>query len=371
MAEADREIGGKEVAITGRLASMTRKEAVRRITAAGGRYALIPGQHTDMLIIGCSGLPLGRDGYPTRNMQRAQELREQGRPIRFVSEEAMLSLLGLEQRRLELERLYTTSQLARMLSVPSGRVRSWVRSDLIRPVKVANRLCFFGVQQVASARALQQLLRLGVPVHQIHRGLEHLGSCLPGPERRLLQLDPVTEGGPLLTGLHEETLAESSRRVPQQVRPLRSRARDEWFEVGIREEEEGRLQNAAEAYRKALATGGPRAEICFNLGNTLFSMGRMAEAAQWFTQATDVDPNYVEAWNNLGNALSGTDLKGATDAYRRAISQEPGYADAHYNLAESLASAGDLEQASQHWRAYLRLDPHSPWADEVRLRLKP
>ena len=116
---------------------------------------------------------------------------------------------------------------------------------------------------MASARSLQDLLRSGVPLHQIRRGLERLGSWFRGDERRLLHLEALEEGGPLLVRLQDGGLAEPTgqRRLdfaterPSQPRPLRSRAMDEWFEVGIREEEGGRLQNAAEAYRKALATG--------------------------------------------------------------------------------------------------------------------
>ena len=37
---------GKEVSLTGRLASMKRAEAIRRITEAGGRHVDIPGGST-------------------------------------------------------------------------------------------------------------------------------------------------------------------------------------------------------------------------------------------------------------------------------------------------------------------------------------
>lgn len=51
MAEAV-SIAGLEVALTGRLFSMTRAEAVERIQKAGGRHAKEPGPATDILVAG-------------------------------------------------------------------------------------------------------------------------------------------------------------------------------------------------------------------------------------------------------------------------------------------------------------------------------
>ena len=84
MAEADRGLEDREVAITGRLASMTRKEAVRRIEAARGRYAMTVDAGTDLLAIGRAGLPLGPNGHPTRSVQQAQELRDEERGMAFA-----------------------------------------------------------------------------------------------------------------------------------------------------------------------------------------------------------------------------------------------------------------------------------------------
>ena len=83
-----------------------------------------------------------------------------------------------------------------------------------------------------------------------------------------------------------------------------------------------------------------------------------------------IDPSYVEAWNNLGIVLAELEeTDRAVSAYRHALAIAPEYADAHYNLAETLAGNGDLAGARRHWTAYLDQDPSSSWADEVRLRL--
>ena len=273
------------------------------------------------------------------------------------------------------EHLYTSSQLARILGIPQSRVRSWVRRGLIHPSRVSNRLGFFDFRQVARARSLHQLLRSGVSMHRIRAGLESLHSWSPGTAGILdLQADA---GGSLLVRLQDGALAEPNGQLrldfaaaPPPPRALRGQTGTAWFEVGIRAEEDGRLLSALQAYDNELVTGGPRAEVFFNLGNTLYSLGRKLEAVHRFTQATEADPEYVEAWNNLGNALADTRPDRAIAAYRRALAIEPGYADAHYNLAESFAQTGQPERAREHWRAYLRLAPEDPWADQVRRRLE-
>ena len=96
----------------------------------------------------------------------------------------------------------------------------------------------------------------------------------------------------------------------------------------------------------------------------------MGPAAERFRQSVELDPEFIEAWNNLGNAL-GED--GAWDeavaAYQTAIAIDPTYSDAHYNLGETLSRRGDLDGARQHWRTFLRHDPRSPLAEHVRERL--
>ena len=74
-------------------------------------------------------------------------------------------------------------------------------------------------------------------------------------------------------------------------------------------------------------------------GNALYGLDRLDEAATALTLATEVDPEYTEAWNNLGNALSALGRhEEACRAFERALALEPAYADAHFNLGETLAA---------------------------------
>jgi tetratricopeptide (TPR) repeat protein len=375
-------LADREVAVTGRLASMTHDEAQQRIADAGGRWVAEPRPATAFLVVGEEGWPLREDGQLTRALQEAQRLQRFGGGPRIVSEREFLELLGADTDP-GLHRLYTTVQLARILEVPPGRLRAWLRCGLIAPARTHRRLCFFDFAQVASAKALCALSARGASSARIRRSLEQLRAWLPQAERALLQIEAIERGGPLLVRLEDGRLAEpngqlrldfAAGREAREPRPGPGprvpRTLEQWFERGIAAEEAGALEQAAEAYHEAMLAGGPQPEICFNLGNTLFGLGRTAEAAQRFAQATELDPEYVEAWNNLGNTLAEIGRTSeAVRAYERALAIEPRYADAHYNLAQTLSSAGDLAGACAHWRAYLLHDPASAWAREVREQL--
>jgi tetratricopeptide (TPR) repeat protein len=144
----------------------------------------------------------------------------------------------------------------------------------------------------------------------------------------------------------------------------------ERFEVAVELEEEGALEEAAAAYEEAFAAGGESAEIAFNLGNVLFALGRKREAIEWFEVALEADPQYVEAWNNLASAHAELDeWPQAIAAGCRAVDLHFDYPDAHYNLAQAYRGAGRRQEALRHARIYLKFDPRSEWAVELREKL--
>jgi len=161
-------------------------------------------------------------------------------------------------------------------------------------------------------------------------------------------------------------------RTPAPAPPAGAPARtaDEWFEIALEHEEAEEPEEAARAYREALMTGGPSAEIAFNLGNVLYSLGRWEEALSRFQQAVEVDPDYAEAWNNLASVHAQfEEWPDAIAAGLRALELAPDFADAHYNLAEAYLASGRRDEARRHARAYLRTDPQSPWAQRLKQNL--
>ena len=136
-------------------------------------------------------------------------------------------------------------------------------------------------------------------------------------------------------------------------------------------EEDGQLAAAAEMYRAAMAAGGPKAEICFQVAELLYRLGDLGGARERYYMAIELDEDYVEARANLGCVLAETGQRDlAVAAFEGRCGYHPDYADVHYHLARTLDELGQPERAEEHWRAFLELAPDSPWAEEARARLQ-
>lgn len=377
-----------EVCLTGRLASMTHDEARTRLEALGCSTVARPTRRTAFLVVGRGGAPIDDEGRPTAALARARALIDDGQDLALVSEEELLEQLGLHDARADLERLYTIAQLARLLDVPSSRVRAWVRRGLLRPVRTRGRLGFFDFGQVSAAKTLRELTDRGVPPALIRRSLRELSSWMP--ERAGLSSLDVADD--VVVRLPDGRLADPSGQLRlgfapstdrPRVAPVVSIARSSpadttpsadpevWFDRGVDAEADGRPADASHAYRQAVALDPDFVEAWFNLGNAEYDVDDRRAAAIAYERAVAIDPAYAEAWNNLGNVRGELgELTAAIDAYHRALAIEPTYADAHYNLADTLALLGDADGARRHWLAYLEQDPHSSDAAHIRARLE-
>lgn len=374
-------LAGLEIAITGKLAAMTREEAITAIEQRGGRYVPLPGPTTDLLVVGSEGWPLQKDGHLTRSLQAAHQMEQRGHQLRIASEAEFLAEAALFDLRDELHRLYTTEQLARILELPVARLRGLVQRGLVRPQRVARRLCYFDFAEVARARALVGLLDRGATVQALRRSLVQLRHWLPDAANALAQLERMQRGSALVLRRDDGRIVEPDGQLrfdfgevgpdrqptihstrdaslpPRRTGPEDARL---WFARGIACEDEGELEQALDAYHRAQLAAGAQPEICFNLGNVLHALGQTGAAAQRYQMAVELDPEYVEAWNNLGNALG--ELRRfdqAFTAYHSALALEPHYADAHYNLAETHQQIGRFAEAQHHWQAYLDEAPHA------------
>jgi tetratricopeptide (TPR) repeat protein len=100
------------------------------------------------------------------------------------------------------------------------------------------------------------------------------------------------------------------------------------------------------------------AEAHTNLGNALRARGRLAEAADHHRRAVALKPSYAEAHNNLGSALKDLgELEAATASYAEAIALKPEFAMAHHNLGIALRELGRPQEAIGAHRCALALVP--------------
>jgi tetratricopeptide (TPR) repeat protein len=109
-----------------------------------------------------------------------------------------------------------------------------------------------------------------------------------------------------------------------------------------------------------LAKGLPQAITEHNLGATLQEAGRIDEAIEHYRQAIALKPDYAAPHNNLGTALVAKgDLGGARISYERALQLMPDYTNAHYNLGNLLLQANQPDQAVSHFRQSIASGPGS------------
>lgn len=123
---------------------------------------------------------------------------------------------------------------------------------------------------------------------------------------------------------------------------------------------DGRVEEATDHYRRAIALRPDYAPAYNNLGSALRANGRADEAVAVFAHALDLRPDYAEAHYNAGNAF--VDLgqtSEAIDHFKRALQLNPGSADAHNNLGIALAGQGKLDEAITEFNAAIGIDANS------------
>ena len=90
-----------------------------------------------------------------------------------------------------------------------------------------------------------------------------------------------------------------------------------------------------------------------------------------FEEALRLQPGYAEAHSNLGNTLLREGrLSEAVSQYEDALRLKPGFADAHNGLGRALFLMGRIPEAREHFEAALRINPNHVLARRNRALLE-
>ena len=117
--------------------------------------------------------------------------------------------------------------------------------------------------------------------------------------------------------------------------------------ASLRQHQAGNLDAAIAGYRAFLQEQPNHAEANRLLGLALFARGQVAPAREALERAAGLAPPNAALLNDLGNARRAMgDKAAAVEAFSAAIKAEPGFAFAHFNLADALLEAGDVQRAS-------------------------
>ncbi len=380
-------LNGKRIAFLGKLGGLNRREIQRFVRERGGVPVEQLDASVDLVVIGADELPWEQwlDRLPADVQANVRDGR-----LTVYSETQFWQALGfLDTGDASERQLYTPAMLADLLGVSVATVRRWHRRGLIRPVEIVHRLPYFDFHEITTARRIAQLLAAGVSPAALEQKLAELGELLPDVERPLAQLHVIVEGRRLLLRQGEglideggqlwidfESLEQQAEEEPAATLPFPGEdasvpwTAEQLVEHAQRLEDEDQLEAAAEAYRAALAAGGLRADIVFQLAELLYRLGDVAAARERYYVAIELDEDFVEARANLGCVLAETgQFELALAAFRGALTYHPDYPDVHYHAARVLDDLGRTGEAREYWQRFLELAPTSPWADEARQRL--
>ncbi len=396
--EPDSPVAAKRIALVGRFGGMNHREATNLLRSYA---AIVVDRHDaeiDWVVIGAEESPVAEAEWVTPELRDAAAA---GR-VEIVHETELWHRLGLVELEHSVRRYYTPAMLAHLLNVSVRVVRRWQRLGLITPVRTLHRLPYFDFSEVATARRLAQWVAAGASPQAIERRLVELVEYLPDLRRPLDQLNVLVEGKHVLLrqgeGLIEPsgqlridfdalestageahatefispatlpiTLRESTE-FPPYEQPT---GEDALLDAAHDAEDAGEYDAAIDCFHAILARDGPRADICFQLGELLYRNGEIAAARERYFMAVELDPEFVEARGTLGNVLAETGrLELAIAAFQGALSLHDDYPDVHYSLAQTLDQLDRRVEAKYYWQRFLDGAPNSPWANEARQRLE-
>jgi tetratricopeptide (TPR) repeat protein len=270
---------------------------------------------------------------------------------------------------------YTSSEVAKLLGLPAGRIRGLVRSGFLDPERGPRGELRFSFQDLVLLRTAKELTAQHVSPRRVRLALEKLRAELP-QGRPLSAVSIIAEGGRVI--VHDgrgrwnpesgqQLFSFAVSEIADKVAPLAERkaaqARDaapalraeDWFDLGC-ELEASSPEEARDAYRRAIELAPGHADAHTNLGRLLHEAGELEAAEAHYRQAIAAGAEGLTATFNLGVVLG--DLGRAEEAvttYQRVLAEDPDYADAHYNVARIYERLGRGVAAVRHLRIYRRL----------------
>ena len=163
-----------------------------------------------------------------------------------------------------------------------------------------------------------------------------VASCVASPERQF------KKNGPYAPGVNHRKQSVDG------------------IEVANRLMAAGEFELAIDAFTRAALDQGMSSEILLGMGTANLGLGRLGQAENLLRRATDEEPDFPAAWNNLGVILLEKGEYGeASEVFRRAFATDNGNSEQiRLNLARALANLEDPdydpEQQNQDFKLVRR-----------------
>ena len=130
-----------------------------------------------------------------------------------------------------------------------------------------------------------------------------------------------------------------------------------WFNLGVLRAQNQDAQGAEQAYRRALEINPNDLDALNNLGLMLFRKGDFAESTTLFDKLSGLNPGSIATKLNLGAAAAKSgDLKKAIGAWKEVVRADPKQVSVRMDLANALWDQGDVENAKYHYLQVLAVE---------------
>ncbi|HEY7888594.1 MAG TPA: tetratricopeptide repeat protein [Steroidobacteraceae bacterium] len=291
---------------------------------------------------------------------------------------------------------YSMRDVERLLQLPRSTLQSLVRLGFVRPARGPRRQYLFSFQDLIILRAARALMQASISHRRIRRSLGQLRERLPeavplsglaicavgdrvvvreganhwqaDDGQYLLGFEVSVQNGVLQMIEHKQARANASARggaaagataeagsIGRGGAADRSLSSDDWFAEGL-DLESSDPAAALAAYARAAESDPDNSAAWINWGRLLHESGDARAAEKVYRRALEHCAADSLLLFNLGVALEDLGEKeAALGAYHAAVSEDPNFADCHYNLARLYESAGKTQHAIRHLGQYRRL----------------
>ncbi|MDP2806851.1 MAG: tetratricopeptide repeat protein [bacterium] len=208
-----------------------------------------------------------------------------------------------------------------------------------------------------------QTNKLSLALEQMGSGLKNLSEAKPGGgnleavEQRLAQAQEALLAV-LESQRNEQRQSGNERRLHQA---------EENNDRGVMLYYRRELSGAEVQFKKAIDIRPDFYEAYNNLGLAISDQGRREEAVTAFKKAVELSPEAPEAYNNLGCLYKGKkDYQQAVEYFNQAIAKQSDYSLAYLNLGTAYEEMEKFDLAIKSWEKVLAVQPTN---DEARRKI--
>ena len=281
---------------------------------------------------------------------------------------------------------FSTEDVSNILGIEAGRLRYWNRIGLVQPSNHQKGKHYYDFHDLICLKTAQGLISRGLQATKMKRSVESLRKTFPELGDRWAGKRLYVFGSRAIVS-HQDNLMDAQSgqllfkfNLDDLAQDLHSRVKDfhlnktaeDWFAEGlVYDSSEETYDLALQAYREAVKLNPNFSDAYINMGNVFYYQKKHEDAERYYRLAIEAEPENAKAYFNLGNTLDEVGLtKEAIDCYQGSRDLDSSFPDVHYNLAMACEKLESWGEALQHWTTYLKWDSLSLHADFARKRIR-